>query len=72
MSLPKPNNPRKFLQFTSIPFEMFLIIFGGYKLGAWLDTKYPNEQDIYLIISALSAVFIAMFYIMWRVKKLLK
>jgi len=72
MSLPKPNNSRKFLQFTSIPFEMFLIIFAGYKFGAWLDVKYPNEQSIYLIISTLSAVFIAMFYIMWRVKKLLK
>ena len=72
MPLPKPNNPRKFVQFTSIPFEMFLIIYGGYKLGAWLDAKYPNEQGIYLITISLSAVFIAMFYIMWRVKKLLK
>ena len=68
----KPNNPRKFIQFTSIPFEMFLIIFGGYKLGTWLDSKYPNEQNIYLIISTLSAVFLAMFYILWRVKKLSK
>ncbi len=72
MSKLKPNNPRKFIQFTAIPFEMFLIIFGGYKLGAWLDTKYPNEQNIYLIISTLSAVFLAMFYILWRVKKLSK
>ena len=72
MLLPKLNNSRKFLQFTSIPFEMFLIIFGGYKLGGWLDTKYPNDQNTYLIILSLSAVFIAMFYIMWRVKKILK
>ncbi len=70
MSIQKPNNTRKFLQFTSIPFEMFLIIFGGYKMGAWLDSKYPNEQNLYLIILTLSAVFIAMFYILWRVKKL--
>ena len=70
--MPKPNNTRKFIQFTSIPFEMFLIIFGGYKLGAWLDAKYSNEQNIYLIIVTLSAVFIAMFYILWRVKKLTK
>jgi len=66
----KPNNPRKFLQFTSIPFEMFAIIFAGYKLGAWLDIKYPNDNNLYLIISTLSAVFLAMFYIIWRVKKL--
>ena len=72
MSIRNPNNTRKFIQFTSIPFEMFIIIFSGYKLGAWLDIKYPNEQNIYLIIATLSAVFIAMFYIMWRVKKLLK
>ncbi len=72
MRLPKPNNTRKFLQFTSVPFEMFLIIFGGYKLGVWLDTKHPNDQNIYVVIATLSAVFLAMFYIMWRVKKLLK
>ncbi len=72
MQLPKPNNLRKFLQFTSIPLEMFIIIFGGYKLGDWLDIKYSNDQDLYLIISTLSAVFVAMFYVMWRVKKILK
>ncbi len=72
MRLPKPNNTRKFLQFTSIPFEMFLIIFGGYKLGTWLDVKYPNAQNLYLIIATLTGVFVSMFYIMWRVRKLTK
>ena len=68
----KPNNRRKFLQFTSIPFEMFLIIFGSYKLGAWLDEKHPNEYNLYTLIFSLAGVFLSMFYIILRVRKLNK
>ena len=66
----KPNNPRRFLRLTAIPFEMFIIIFGGYKLGAWLDEKYPNENYIYTLIATLIAVFLAMAYIIRKVQKL--
>ena len=66
----KPNNPRRFLRLTAIPFEMFIIIFGGYKLGAWLDEKYPNENYIYTLIVTLIAVFLAMAYIIRKVQKL--
>jgi len=68
----KPNNRRKFLQFTSIPFEMFIIIFGSFKLGLWLDEKYPNEYNLYTLIFSLAGVFLSMFYIIVRVRKLNK
>ncbi len=70
MKRPKANNRSKFLQFTSIPFEMFIIIFGAYKLGAYLDVKYPNETSLYTIICMLSGVMLSMGYILIRVKKL--
>jgi len=66
------NNLRKFLQFTTIPFEMFIIIFGGYKLGEYLDNKYPNDYNLYLLIFTLAGVFVSMFFIIWRIKKTLK
>ena len=66
------NNGKKFAQLTSIPIEMLVIILGGYKLGAWLDTKYPNENNIYTIVVTLSAVFIAMIRIIMRVQRLSK
>ena len=72
MSKPKPNNTRRFLQFTSIPFEMFIIIFIGYKIGDWLDQKYPNEYSLYTLIGTLSAVLIAMIYIIRRIQKISK
>jgi hypothetical protein len=66
----KPNNPRRFVRLTAIPFEMFMIIFGGYKLGAWLDEKYPNDNYIYTLISTVTAVILAMVYIIRKVQKL--
>ena len=66
----KQNKRTKFLQFTSIPFEMFIIIFAAYKLGAWLDEKYPNENALYTVICMLSGVMLSMGYILIRVRKL--
>ncbi len=66
----KKNIAKKILRFTSIPFEMFIIIFGFYKLGKYIDIKYPNENSVYSIIFILTGVFISMGYIIWRVKKL--
>ena len=66
------NNLKKYLQFTSIPFEMGVIIYIGYLVGNYFDKNHPNPNNIYMIIGTLSAVFIAMFYIIWRVQKLTK
>jgi len=72
MKRQKPNNRNKFLQFTAIPFEMFIIIFGAYKLGAYLDIIYPNDTMFYTIICMLVGVILSMVYILIRVKKLTK
>ena len=70
MDKQKNKKARRFLQLTSIPFEMFIIIFGGFKLGMWLDEKYPNENQLYTMIVTLLAVFLAMAYIVRKVKKM--
>ncbi len=70
MANPKPNKTTKFLQFTSMPFEMFLIIFAGYKLGAWMDIKFPNTSNWFTLGGTLLSVIIAMIYIIRRVQKI--
>jgi len=70
MDKQKNNKARRFLQLTSIPFEMFIIIFGGFKLGMWLDQKYPNENQLYTLILTVTAVFLAMAYIIRKIKKI--
>jgi len=72
MDKQKNNKARRFLRLTSIPFEMFIIIFGGFKLGMWLDKKYPNENQLYTLIVTLVAVFLAMAYIARKVQKMSK
>jgi len=72
MSLKNQNNKKRFLQFTSIPFEMFIIIFVGYRIGNWLDEKYVNEDLLYTTIITLSSVLIAIIYIIRRIQKISK
>ena len=72
MSLKKQNNKKRFLQFTSIPFEMFIIIFVGYRIGNWLDEKYVNEDLLYTTIITLLSVMIAIIYIIRRIQKISK
>jgi len=72
MDKQKNKKARRFLQLTSIPFEMFIIIFAGFKLGMWLDGKYPNENQLYTLIFTVLAVFLAMAYIIRKVQKITK
>jgi len=51
---------------------MFFTIFGGYKLGEWLDTKYPNPDNLYTIIFSFVAIMLAMGLIIYRVKRIFK
>ena len=72
MSLKNQNNKKRFLQFASIPFEMFIIIFVGYRIGNWLDEKYVNEDLLYTTIITLLSVMIAIIYIIRRIQKISK
>ncbi|MBE7629241.1 AtpZ/AtpI family protein [Tenacibaculum piscium] len=66
----KPRS--KYLQFTSIAFQMGITIYLGNLLGQWLDANYINENELYTKICTLVAVFVAMFSVISQVSKISK
>lgn len=49
---------------------MGLTIYLGSLLGKWLDQKYPNDNQLYVKICTLAAVFISMYSVIKQVTKL--
>jgi len=64
----KPFNP--YIRFSSIAIQMGLTIYLGSKLGAWLDLKLDNQDQLYYKIVSLLAVFIAIFSVIKQVTKI--
>jgi len=70
---PKQKNKKQFnpyIRFSSIAIQMGLTIYLGSKLGAWLDVKLENQDQLYYKIVSLLAVFIAIFSVIKQVTKL--
>ena len=59
---------KKFLRFTSIPFEFFVTIGGGAWLGSWLDKKW-HTGHLMLIICAVIGFFFGLYYVIKELKK---
>ena len=55
-----------YIRFTSIGLQMRLTIY----LGAWLDGKFPNEDQLYYKTVSLLAVFLAIFSVIRQVIKI--
>lgn len=71
----KKNNKsqlNKYIRFSGVAIQMGVIIYLGSLLGKWLDQKYPNENELYLKICTLAAVFGAMYSVIRGVSKLSK
>ncbi|AZJ34595.1 MULTISPECIES: AtpZ/AtpI family protein [Tenacibaculum] len=66
----KPLN--KYIRFTGIALQMGLTIYLGSLLGEWLDQKYPNDNQLYVKICTLVAVFGAMLSVIIQVTNLTK
>ncbi|CAM1372126.1 conserved hypothetical protein [Tenacibaculum litoreum] len=66
----KPLN--KYIRFTGIALQMGLTIYLGSLLGEWLDQKYPNDNQLYVKICTLAAVFGAMLSVIIQVTNLTK
>lgn len=64
----KQLNP--YIKFSSIAIQMGLTIYLGSKLGAWLDVKLQNENQLYYKIVSLLAVFIAIYSVIKQVIKI--
>ncbi|MFD2551557.1 AtpZ/AtpI family protein [Bizionia sediminis] len=68
---PKTNKPlNKYIRFTTIALQMGLTIYLGSVLGAWLDEKFNNPNQLYFKIVSLIAVFLAIFSVIIQVIKL--
>lgn len=60
----------KYVRFSGIAIQMGLTIYLGSLLGKWLDTKFPNDSELYTKIVTLLAVFGAMYSVIRQVSKL--
>ncbi|CAM1354276.1 MULTISPECIES: AtpZ/AtpI family protein [Tenacibaculum] len=73
MSKDSKKNPlNKYIRFTGIALQMGLTIYLGSLLGEWLDQKYPNDNQLYVKICTLVAVFGAMLSVIIQVTNLTK
>jgi membrane protein DedA with SNARE-associated domain len=67
----KPGKrPNPYLRFTSIALQMGLTIYLGSELGKWLDTVYPNKDQLFHKVISLVAIFVAMFSVISQVLKI--
>ena len=60
----------KWLALINIPVQMGIIIFGFYKLGFWLDEKYPSEKVYYYKILTMVGVSLALYNVYRQVKQI--
>jgi len=60
----------KYLRFSGIAIQMGLIIYLGSLLGAWLDSYFLNEDQLFYKICTLFAVFGAMYSVIIQVIKI--
>lgn len=49
---------------------MGLTIYLGSELGKWLDTVYPNKDQLFHKVISLVAIFVAMFSVISQVLKI--
>jgi len=71
MTKSQKNNKQiinKFARYTSLAFEMGIIIFAGAFVGNWLDKKYNLEKPYFTMILSLIAIFVSLFLIIKQLK----
>jgi F0F1-type ATP synthase assembly protein I len=70
----KPSKKKKplnrYLQLTSISFQIGITIYLGAYLGKLLDTKYAFEKPWFTIAGVLLALIIAMYSVIQQLNKL--
>lgn len=71
----KPNKKKqlnKYVYFSSMTFQMGIVIAAGTIFGQWLDTKYINDYSLFTIIFSLLAVFASLYLVIKRVVSISK
>ncbi len=68
----KKKTLNKFIRFSSIAFEMGLIIGGGTYGGVYLDKKFNLETPVFTIVLSLLSVFTALYIVIKQVNNVNK
>lgn len=70
----KPSKKKKplnrYLQLTSISFQIGITIYFGAYLGEYLDLKYNFEKPWFTILGVLLALFVAMYSVIQQLNKI--
>ena len=71
----KPNKKKqlnKYVYFSSMAFQMGIVIAAGTIFGQWLDTKYINDYSLFTIMFSLLAVFTSLYLVIKKVVSISK
>lgn len=67
----KDKNPKKqlnkFVEFSGMGFQMIITIVIGVVVGKFLDSKFPNESQIYTVILTLIFVLLALYAVVKKI-----
>lgn len=64
----KPEKPLNlYIKFTSVAFQMIVVICVFSFFGLWLDKKFPNNYSAYTMIFSLIGVIASMYMIIKQV-----
>jgi len=68
----KKNQLHKYIYFSSMAFQMGIVIAIGTFFGQWLDAKYENDYSLFTIIFSLLAVFGSLYLMIKKVTSISK
>jgi len=63
----KKNQLNSYVRYSSLTFQMALIILVGTFFGDYLDKATKSGSSIYTIIISLSSIFLALYYVFKKV-----
>ncbi len=68
----KKKQLNKYVYFSSMAFQMGIVIAAGTIFGQWLDTKYANDYSLFTVIFSLLAVFASLYLMIKKVLSISK
>jgi hypothetical protein len=66
----KKKKRNRWLAFINIPIQMGVVIYLFAKVGNWLDTKYPNSNNIYVKVLTITGVALAFYNLNRQLKEI--
>ena len=64
----KSNNQNNYIRFTTLGFQILVMVGIGVLAGQWLDRRYPNKNSLFTIICSLVMIMVAMYQVIRTLK----